>query len=54
MFDTGIEELVADINLGFEVQRIFKSDDGNIIVSYSELHTFISSSTMAITRNHSL
>jgi len=49
VLDAGIEELVADINLGFEVQRIFKSDDGNITVSYADLHTFISSSTMTIT-----
>ncbi|MEP0133863.1 MAG: hypothetical protein ABJJ25_06540 [Eudoraea sp.] len=49
VLDTGIEELAADINLGFEVQRIFKSDDGNIIVSYPELHNFISSSTLAVT-----
>jgi len=49
VLDAGIEELVAEINLGFEVQRIFKSDDNNIIVSYPELHSLISSSTMAIT-----
>jgi len=48
VFDTVIEEFVADINLGFEVQRIFKSDVGNIIVSYPELHNLISSSTISI------
>jgi len=49
VLDTMIEELVADINLGFEVLRIFKSDVNSIIVSYPELHTLISSSTRAIT-----
>ena len=48
VFDTGMGELVADINLGFDAQRLFKSDDGNIIVSYPELHNLISSTTMAI------
>jgi len=48
VFDTGMGELVADINLGFDAQRLFKSDDGNIIVSYPELHNIISSTTMAI------
>jgi len=50
VFDSVNEELVAAINLGFEVQRIFKSDDGNIIVSYPELHNFVNSSTMAIVK----
>ena len=48
VYDTLEEKFVADINLGFEAQKLFKSDDGNIIVSYPELHNFVSSSTMAI------
>ena len=50
VFDTVKEDLVADINLGFDVLRLFKSDAGNIIVSYPELHNIVSSSSMAIVK----
>ncbi|WP_157473123.1 hypothetical protein [Eudoraea adriatica] len=50
VYDTQEEEFTADINLGFEAQKLFKSDDGNIIVSYPEMHNFVSSSTMAIVK----
>ena len=50
VYDTLEEEFTAELNLGFEAQKLFKSDDGNIIVSYPELHNFVSSSTMAIVK----
>lgn len=50
VFDTVNEEFGADINLGFDVLRLFKSDGGDIIVSYPELHNIISSSSMAIVK----
>jgi len=50
VLDTWMKELVADINLGFEVQKLFKSDEGNLIVSYPDFHTHINGATMAITK----
>ena len=50
VLDTRIKELVTEINLGFEVQRLFKSDEGNLIVSYEDYHTHINSISMAITK----
>lgn len=50
VFDTVNEEFVADINLGFDVLRLFKTDGGNIIVSYPELHNIVNSSSMAIVK----
>ncbi|MBT8180605.1 MAG: hypothetical protein KJO53_03350 [Eudoraea sp.] len=50
VFDTVNEEFVADINLGFDVLRLFKSEGGNIIVSYPELHNIVSSSSLAIVK----
>lgn len=32
------------------MQKLFKSDNGNIIVSYPELHNIVSSSNMAIVK----
>jgi hypothetical protein len=50
VFDTVNEEFAADINLGFDVLRLFKSEGANIIVSYPELHNIVSSSSMAIVK----
>lgn len=50
VYDTVEEQFVTELNLGFEVQKLFKSDDGNIIVSYPELHNIVSSSNMAIVK----
>ncbi len=48
VLDTITGELVHDFNLDFDAQKIFKTIDGNIMVSYPELHLVINSKTMAI------
>ncbi|MEO9892936.1 hypothetical protein [Aurantibacter sp.] len=40
--------LMSDVNLGFDVKQIFKNPAENIIVSYSNLHSEINSSTLKV------
>ncbi|MBM1107443.1 hypothetical protein JQC67_14910 [Aurantibacter crassamenti] len=40
--------LIHDLNLGFKVKQIFKNPDDNIIVSYSNLHSLLNSSSMVV------
>lgn len=48
VLDTDDNELIHEINLDLDVQKISKNSDGNILVSYENLHLEISSSTMGI------
>ncbi|MEM9143667.1 MAG: hypothetical protein AAGA86_11815, partial [Bacteroidota bacterium] len=47
VMDGETNELVHEMNLGFDAKRLFKTPDKHIIVSYDDLHTIIDSSTMA-------
>lgn len=48
VLDPATNSLIHDVNLGFDVKQIFKNPGDNIIVSYSELHTELNSTTMAV------
>ncbi len=48
VLDPATNNLIHDVNLGFDVKQIFKNPGDNIIVSYSELHTELNSTTMAV------
>lgn len=49
VYDVSSESLIHDINLDFDAQKLFRTIDGNIIVSYPDLHLTINSGTMGIT-----
>lgn len=49
VLDVNSGTLVHELNLDFDAQRIFKTIDNNIMVSYPELHLVVSSNSMAIT-----
>lgn len=44
--DGSTQSLIGEIGLGYDVERIFVDIDGNLIISYQELHTVLNSSTM--------
>ena len=46
--DGSTQSLTGEIGLGYDVERIFVDTDGNLIISYQELHTVLNSSTMAV------
>ncbi|MEK6154279.1 hypothetical protein WIW50_13490 [Flavobacteriaceae bacterium 3-367] len=46
--DSETKELLHEVNLDLEVQKIKKDPDGNIVVSYPSLHLVISSTTMGV------
>lgn len=48
ILDTATNDLVVDTNLGFEVQRILKASENEIIIGYTDLHTVISSTSMDV------
>lgn len=48
VFDTGTKGLVHEKNLGIDVQKIVKDHNGDIMVNYPQLHSVISSNTLAI------
>lgn len=47
VMDCGTNQLVHEMNLGFNARQLFKTPEKNIIVSYDDLHTEINSSTLA-------
>ena len=49
VYDVPGEALIHDINLDDDAQKIFRTIDGNIMVSYPDLHLTINSGTMGIT-----
>ncbi len=49
VYNTASGELVHDLDLDSDVQMIFKTVDGNIMVSYPDLHLIINSITLGIT-----
>lgn len=49
VFDTNSGTLIHELNLDYNAQRIFKTVDNNIMVSYPELHLVIHSSSMTVT-----
>jgi len=48
VFDLSTNDLIHEINLGYDAHRIFKDSNNNIIISYEELHTTLNSSTMEV------
>jgi hypothetical protein len=48
VYDSTSGELIHDLNLDFDAQRIFKKIDGNILVSYPDLHLTVNSATLGI------
>lgn len=49
VMDSANNNLIHNLNLGFDVKQIFRNPSGNIIVSYDELHSEIDSGTLEIT-----
>ncbi len=48
VIDGSTQFLIGEIGLGYDVEHIFVDTDGNLIISYRELHTVLNSSTMAV------
>jgi len=48
VLDLSSNNLVHEIALGYDAQRIFTDGNNNIIVSYAELHTTLDSSSMEV------
>ncbi|MEX0291204.1 MAG: hypothetical protein AB3N14_19025 [Flavobacteriaceae bacterium] len=48
VFDPEEGELIHDLNLDFDAQRIYKTVDNNIMVSYPELHLVVNSTSMGV------
>ena len=48
VLDTQSGMLIHEVNLDFNAQKIFKTTDNNIMVSYPELHLVINSNSMGI------
>ncbi|WP_297793445.1 hypothetical protein [uncultured Eudoraea sp.] len=51
VLDTTTNELVVETNLGFEVQRIFKASESEIIIGYADQHTVINSTSMNVLKS---
>ena len=49
VLDTNSGMLIHEVNLDFDAQKLFKTVDNNILVSYPELHLVINSDSMGIT-----
>jgi hypothetical protein len=47
VMDTGTNLLIHEMDLGFDVRRIFKTPEKDIIISYDELHTTLDSAAMS-------
>jgi len=48
VMDGATNNLIHDVNLGFDVKQIFRNLDDNVIISYSDLHTELNSATMGV------
>ncbi|MGI9552505.1 MAG: hypothetical protein ACR2MT_14985 [Aurantibacter sp.] len=48
VLDAATDNLIHNVNLGFNVKQIFKNPEENIIISYDELHTELDSGSMAV------
>ncbi len=48
MLDLSSNTVIQEIGVGYDANRIFKDGNGDIIISYEELHTTLNSSTMAV------
>lgn len=49
VMDSASNNLIHNINLGFDVKQIFRNPSDNVIVSYSELHSEIDSGSLVVT-----
>lgn len=47
VMNTSTNLLIHEMDLGFDVRRIFKTPEKDIIISYDELHTTLDSATMS-------
>jgi len=47
VMDLTSNTLIHEMGLGYDAQRIFENNQGNIVISYPELHTNLNSSTLA-------
>ncbi len=47
VLDAGTNTLTIEIGLGYDAHRIITNVDGNVIISYDELHTVLNSETLA-------
>ena len=48
VMDLNTKELIHEMNLGYDARQMIKDIDGNLIISYDELHTLLNSSTMDV------
>jgi hypothetical protein len=48
VFEAATNGLLIEVNLGYNVQGIFKNKAGNLIVAYEELHSLLNSETLAV------
>lgn len=48
VIDVTTGTFIHDMNLGYDAGKIFEDPNGDIIISYSELHTTLNSNTLAV------
>ncbi|NHF59265.1 hypothetical protein FK220_007930 [Flavobacteriaceae bacterium TP-CH-4] len=48
VMDAATNTMIIEMNLGFDAQRLIKNSDGNLVISYDELHTLLNSQTLSI------
>lgn len=48
VMDLDTNALIHEMNLGYNAKQIFKNIDGNLIISYDELHTVLNSTTLSV------
>lgn len=48
VMDTSTNTLLIEVGLGYNAQKIIKNIDGNLVISYDELHTLMNSETLAV------
>lgn len=48
VFDDNTFDIIHNKGLGYNVKNVFKRQDGNIIISYEELHSILNAATLAL------
>lgn len=48
IMDASNNSLIIEMNLGYDAHKVIRNIDGNIIISYDELHTLLDSETLAV------
>lgn len=48
VMDLNTKALIHEMNLGYDARQIIKNIDGNLIISYDELHTLLNSATLEV------